>query len=52
MPKTGLRTFDAIHLASALSFHSHTALPILFLTPDALLGEAAKELALEVGWME
>ncbi len=50
--KTGLRTLDAIHLASALSFHSHTALPIRFLTADALQREAAKELALEVGWVE
>lgn len=49
--KTGLRTLDAIHLASALSFHSHTALPIRFLTADALQREAAKELALEVGWV-
>jgi len=50
--KTGLRTFDALHLASALTFQAATGLTIPFITADVRQREAAEMLALNLIWIE
>jgi uncharacterized protein len=43
-----LRTLDAIHLASALSFGEETGLQLVFITADQRQGEAARLAGLRV----
>jgi predicted nucleic acid-binding protein len=50
--KTGLRTLDALHVASALSFQAASGLTIPFITADARQREAAETLALNLIWIE
>lgn len=50
--KTGLRTLDAPHVASALTFQVASGLAGPFITADIRQREAAEELALNVVWVE
>ncbi len=50
--KTGLRTLDALHVASALTFQSASGLTIPFVTADVRQREAAERLALTLIWVE
>lgn len=50
--KTGLRTLDALHVASALTFQSASGLAIPFVTADVRQREAAERLALTLIWVE
>lgn len=49
--KTTLRTLDALHLASALSFQATTAMRVPFITADERQREAAGTLRLNVIWV-
>lgn len=49
--RTRLRTLDALHLASALTFQAASGLRIPFITSDEQQRDAAEELALEVLWV-
>ncbi|MGH9425234.1 MAG: type II toxin-antitoxin system VapC family toxin [Terriglobia bacterium] len=49
---TTVRTLDAIHLASALTFQAASGLRIPFITSDAKQRAAAEQLALDVAWVE
>jgi predicted nucleic acid-binding protein len=50
--KTGLRTLDALHVASALTFQAASSLTIPFITADARQREAAETLAFDLIWVE
>lgn len=50
--KTGLRTLDALHVASALSFQAAVSLTIRFVTADIRQREAAEALSLNLVWVE
>jgi predicted nucleic acid-binding protein len=50
--KTGLRTLDALHVASALTFQATSGLTIPFVTADARQRDAAESLALNLIWIE
>lgn len=50
--KTGLRTLDAIHVASALTFRAASGLTIPFITADVRQRETAETLALNLIWVE
>ena len=50
--ETGLRTLDAIHLSSALTFHLAAGTRVPFVTADAAQRTAAEHLALDVIWVE
>ncbi|HSE58490.1 MAG TPA: type II toxin-antitoxin system VapC family toxin [Nitrospiraceae bacterium] len=50
--KTGLRTLDALHVASALSFQAASGLTIPFATAEMRQREAAETLALNLVWVE
>lgn len=50
--KTGLRTLDAVHVASALSFQAASGLTIPFITADIKQRDAAATLALNLIWVE
>ena len=44
----GVRTLDAIHIASALSFHEESGIQLVFVTADLRQGEAARLAGLRV----
>lgn len=48
----GLRTLDALHVASALTFQSASGLTIPFITADIRQREAGERLALNLIWVE
>jgi predicted nucleic acid-binding protein len=50
--KTGLRTLDALHVASALTFQAASGLTIPFVTADIRQRDAAESLALNLIWIE
>lgn len=50
--KTGLRTLDAIHLASGLTFQTASGIQIPFITGDSKQQEAAARLGLDTVWVE
>ena len=50
--KAGLRTLDAIHVASALTFQAASGLTIPFITADVRQRDAAEALALNLIWIE
>lgn len=50
--KTGLRTLDAVHVASALTFQAASGLTIPFITADVRQRDAAERLALSLVWVE
>ena len=50
--KTGLRTLDALHVASALTFQASSGLTIPFVTADIRQRDAADTLALNLIWVE
>ncbi len=50
--KTGLRTLDALHVASALTFQAASGLTIPFVTADARQREAAEMVALNLIWVQ
>jgi len=50
--KTGLRTLDALHVASALTFQATSGLTIPFVTADIRQRDAAESLALNLIWIE
>lgn len=49
--KTGLRTLDALHLASALTFQAASGLNIPFITADVKQRKAAETLGLNLIWV-
>jgi predicted nucleic acid-binding protein len=51
VPETGLRTLDAIHLASALTFQVASGIRIPFVTADAQQREKARLLRMLVTWV-
>lgn len=48
----GLRTLDALHVASALAFQAASGLTIPFITADIRQREAGERLALNLVWVE
>lgn len=50
--KTGLRTLDALHVASALMFQAASGLTIPFITADVRQRDAAETLALNLIWVK
>lgn len=50
--KTGLRTLDALHVASVLTFQAGSGLTLPFITADVRQREAAVKLALNLIWVE
>ena len=50
--RAGLRTLDALHVASALTFQAASGLTIPFVTADARQRGAAESLALNLIWIE
>jgi predicted nucleic acid-binding protein len=50
--KTGLRTLDALHVASALTFQAASGLTIPFVTADVRQRDAVESLALNLIWIE
>lgn len=50
--RAGLRTLDALHVASALTFQAASGLTIPFVTADARQRDAAESLALNLIWIE
>lgn len=48
----GLRTLDAVHVASALAFQSASGLTIPFITADIRQREVGERLALNLIWVE
>lgn len=48
---TSLRTLDALHLASALTFRAATGIRVPFITADAQQRDAAGVLGLDVIWV-
>jgi uncharacterized protein len=51
-PRIGLRTLDALHLASALTFQAASGLTVPFITADVRQRKAAEALALNLIWVE
>ncbi len=51
LQETGLRTLDALHVASAFLFQAASGIRLPFITADALQREAAQETALDVVWV-
>ncbi|BFU91723.1 MAG: ribonuclease VapC [Nitrospira sp.] len=49
--KTGLRTLDALHLASVLTFQAASGLTIPFMTADVRQRKAAESLGLNLIWV-
>ncbi len=49
--KTSLRTLDALHVASAMTFQAASGISIAFITGDERQRAAAEELVLEVVWV-
>ena len=49
--KTGLRTLDAIHLASGLTFQTASGIQIPFITGDSKQREAAAHVGLDAVWV-
>ena len=49
--EVALRTLDAIHVASALTFQTISGIPIPFITSDARQRDAAGQLGVEVVWV-
>lgn len=49
--KTGLRTLDALHVASALTFQTASGLAIPFITADMRQRDTAETLALNLIWV-
>ena len=49
---TGLRTLDALHVASALTFQATSGLTIPFVTADVRQRDAAESLAINLIWIE
>lgn len=49
--QTGLRTLDAIHLASMLVFQTSSEIQIPFITGDIRQREAAAHFGLDVAWV-
>ncbi|MBS0182029.1 MAG: hypothetical protein JSS39_06470 [Nitrospira sp.] len=47
----GLRTLDAVHVASALTFQAASGLTIPFITADSRQREAGERLALNLVWV-
>ena len=52
MVKTALRTLDAIHVASAMTFQATLGTAIPFITGDARQREVADQSAMDVVWVE
>jgi len=50
--KTGLRTLDAVHVASALTFQAASGLTIPFITADVRQRDVAERLAFNLVWVE
>lgn len=50
--KSGLRTLDALHLASALTFQAASGLAIPFITADVRQRKVAQSLAINLIWVE
>jgi predicted nucleic acid-binding protein len=50
--KTGLRTLDALHVASALTFQAASGLTIPFITADIRQRDAAETLTMNLIWVE
>lgn len=50
--RAGLRTLDALHVASALTFQAASGLTIPFVTADVRQRDAAESLALNLIWIE
>ena len=50
--RAGLRTLDALHVASALTFQATAGLTIPFVTADVRQRDAAESLALNLIWIE
>ncbi len=48
---TGLRTLDAIHLASILIFQTASGIQIPFITSDSKQQEAAAHVGLDAVWV-
>lgn len=48
----GLRTLDALHVASALAFQAASGLTIPFITADIRQREAGERVALNLVWVE
>jgi len=48
---TGLRTLDAIHLASILTFQNASGIQIPFITSDGKQQEAAAHVGLDAVWV-
>jgi predicted nucleic acid-binding protein len=49
--QTGLRTLDAIHLASMLTFQNASGIQIPFITGDSKQQEAAAHIGLDAVWV-
>lgn len=50
--KTGLRTLDALHVASVLTFQAASGLIIPFITADKKQRQVAEKLAMNIIWVE
>lgn len=50
--KTGLRTLDALHLASVLTFQAASGLTIPFITADVRQRKGAEMLGINLIWVE
>lgn len=50
--KTGVRTLDALHIASAIMFQAASGLTIPFITSDAKQRDAAQATGLTVIWVD
>ena len=50
--KTGLKTLDALHLASVLTFQAASGLTIPFITADVRQRKAAEALGVNLVWIE
>lgn len=50
--RTGLRTLDALHLASALTFQAASGLIVPFITADIRQRKIAETMALNLIWVE
>ena len=50
--KTGLRTLNALHLASVLTFQAASGLTIPFITADVRQRKAAETLAINMIWVK
>ncbi len=50
--RMSLRTLDAVHVASALTFETASGIRIPFVTADARQRDAAGQVALNVVWIE